>query len=38
MHVHIYIIPRYFGDSPDPTSGVQNVFPGKGHHVSELNI
>jgi diadenosine tetraphosphate (Ap4A) HIT family hydrolase len=37
MHVHFHIIPRYFGDSPDPTGGVRNVIPGKGHYILELN-
>ncbi len=33
MHVHFHIIPRYFGDSPDPTGGVRNVIPGKGRYM-----
>ncbi len=28
MHVHIHIIPRYPGDSVDPTGGVRGVIPG----------
>lgn len=28
-HVHIHLIPRYFGDVPDPTGGVRGVIPGK---------
>jgi diadenosine tetraphosphate (Ap4A) HIT family hydrolase len=28
-HVHIHLIPRYFGDVPDPTGGVRAVLPGK---------
>lgn len=37
MHVHFHIIPRYFGDSSDPTGGVRNVIPGKGRYIPELN-
>jgi diadenosine tetraphosphate (Ap4A) HIT family hydrolase len=29
-HVHLHLIPRYPGDSPDPTGGVRNVIAGKG--------
>ncbi len=28
-HVHIHLIPRYFGDVDDPTGGVRGVIPGK---------
>ncbi|HLD03486.1 MAG TPA: HIT domain-containing protein [Candidatus Dojkabacteria bacterium] len=31
-HLHIQIIPRYFGDVKDPTGGVRNVIPGKGNY------
>jgi diadenosine tetraphosphate (Ap4A) HIT family hydrolase len=34
MHVHFHIIPRYFGDSPDPAGGVRNVIPGKGRYTA----
>jgi diadenosine tetraphosphate (Ap4A) HIT family hydrolase len=33
MHVHFHMIPRYFGDSPDPTGGVRNVILGKGRYT-----
>ena len=29
MHLHIHMIPRYPGDTSDPTGGVRNVIPGK---------
>lgn len=29
MHVHLHVIPRYRGDSPDPRGGVRHVFPDK---------
>jgi diadenosine tetraphosphate (Ap4A) HIT family hydrolase len=29
MHVHIHVIPRYAGDSEDPTGGVRGVIPAK---------
>jgi len=28
-HLHIHLIPRYAGDSPDPRGGVRWVLPGK---------
>ncbi len=37
MHVHFHVIPRYAGDSADPTGGVRNVIPGKGHYIPESN-
>jgi diadenosine tetraphosphate (Ap4A) HIT family hydrolase len=30
MHVHVHLIPRFLGDTHDPTGGVRNVIPGKG--------
>lgn len=29
MHLHIHVIPRYHGDTADPTGGVRGVIPGK---------
>lgn len=29
MHVHVHLIPRYMGDTPNPIGGVRNVIPGK---------
>lgn len=31
-HLHIHIIPRYFGDIEDPTGGVRNIIPGMGNY------
>ena len=28
-HLHIHLIPRYKGDSPDPRGGIRWVFPDK---------
>ncbi len=33
-HLHIHLIPRYFGDAGDPTGGVRNVVPGKGNYLA----
>lgn len=29
FHVHLHLIPRYFGDVPSPKGGVRGVIPGK---------
>ena len=29
FHVHIHLIPRYFGDMEDPSGGVRGVIPEK---------
>lgn len=34
-HVHIHLIPRYTGDSPDPRGGVRWIFPDKAHYWSK---
>jgi diadenosine tetraphosphate (Ap4A) HIT family hydrolase len=31
-HVHVHIIPRYAGDSTDPTGGIRRVIPGKARY------
>jgi diadenosine tetraphosphate (Ap4A) HIT family hydrolase len=28
-HLHIHLIPRYKGDSPDPRGGIRRIFPDK---------
>ncbi|MCO6003395.1 HIT domain-containing protein [Actinoallomurus purpureus] len=28
FHAHIHVIPRRFGDTPDPRGGVRGVIPG----------
>ncbi len=28
-HLHVHLIPRYFGDQADPKGGVRGVIPGK---------
>jgi diadenosine tetraphosphate (Ap4A) HIT family hydrolase len=32
FHAHIHIIPRYYGDVPNPRGGIRNVIPGKGNY------
>jgi len=32
MHVHIHVIPRYPGDTDDPTGGVRAVIAGKARY------
>ncbi len=34
-HLHIHLIPRYFGDVIDPRGGVRNVIPEKGNYLKE---
>ncbi len=33
MHVHVHVIPRYPGDSADPTGGVRGVIPGRARYL-----
>jgi ATP adenylyltransferase len=33
QHVHIHVIPRYIGDTENPTGGVRNVIPGRGNYL-----
>jgi diadenosine tetraphosphate (Ap4A) HIT family hydrolase len=35
MHLHMHLIPRYAGDSPDPRGGVRWIFPGKADYWSQ---
>lgn len=32
-HARFHVIPRYLGDTPDPTGGVRNVIHGKGRYM-----
>lgn len=31
-HLHIHIIPRYFGDVPNPRGGIRHIIPEKGNY------
>lgn len=33
-HLHIHLIPRYFGDIPDPRGGIRWVIPSKANYWS----
>ena len=33
-HLHIHVIPRYHGDTPDPRGGIRHVIPGKGNYLT----
>jgi diadenosine tetraphosphate (Ap4A) HIT family hydrolase len=33
-HLHIHVIPRYHGDTPDPRGGIRHVIPGKGNYLA----
>jgi diadenosine tetraphosphate (Ap4A) HIT family hydrolase len=37
FHLHIHLIPRYFGDVSDPVGGVRNVIPEKGNYLNKKN-
>jgi diadenosine tetraphosphate (Ap4A) HIT family hydrolase len=37
MHVHLHVIPRYFGDMEDPRGGVRHVIPAKGNYFNGAN-
>lgn len=32
-HLHLHVIPRYDGDSRDPTGGIRNVFPDRANYL-----
>jgi diadenosine tetraphosphate (Ap4A) HIT family hydrolase len=33
-HLHVHLIPRYDGDTPDPRGGVRHVLPGRGNYLA----
>ena len=33
MHLHIHLIPRFFGDVTKPQGGIRNLMPGKGPYA-----
>lgn len=35
QHLHIHLIPRYKGDSPDPRGGIRWIFPDKAPYWDE---
>jgi diadenosine tetraphosphate (Ap4A) HIT family hydrolase len=32
-HLHIHLIPRYEGDTPNPRGGIRNIFPDKADYT-----
>ena len=34
-HLHIHLIPRYVGDTPDPRGGVRWIFPDKAVYLED---
>jgi diadenosine tetraphosphate (Ap4A) HIT family hydrolase len=34
MHVHLHLIPRFIGDTPDPRGGIRHCVPHRGHYDS----
>jgi diadenosine tetraphosphate (Ap4A) HIT family hydrolase len=35
MHLHLHLIPRYFGDTVDPRGGVRWIFPEKAKYWTD---
>ena len=36
FHLHLHLIPRYGGDTPDPRGGVRHCIPGHGHYEAAM--
>jgi len=37
MHLHVHVIPRWFGDVDNPRGGVRGVIPDKGDYLAEAD-
>jgi diadenosine tetraphosphate (Ap4A) HIT family hydrolase len=35
MHLHVHVIPRWFGDVKNPRGGVRHVIPGKADYLAK---
>jgi diadenosine tetraphosphate (Ap4A) HIT family hydrolase len=36
LHAHVHVMPRYLGDTTDPTGGMRRVIPGKGPYLRDI--
>jgi len=37
MHLHVHVIPRWFGDVENPRGGVRHVIPDKADYLAEAD-
>ena len=36
-HLHVHLIPRYFGDVENPKGGIRNIIPQKADYIPEMS-